>query len=67
MAAVRASAGGFDASNSGWLCRPRFWFWEQFSIRGLIREVSNAGDLQINRPMGENSDDPEKLARTDPT
>ena len=53
MAAVRASAGGFDASNSGWLCRPRIWFWEYFQVRGLIREVSNAGDWQIDRPMGE--------------
>jgi hypothetical protein len=68
MVAVRASAGAFDLLKSrGRSLRLAMGF--EIVRRGLIRDLSNAGGLKRRPagPMGENSDDPEELARTDPT
>src|ERR1700733_2989279 len=68
MVAVRASAGGFDALK--WpAVSAGFWNFEKIESRGTFsREVSNASDVvpPSTGPWVKNSDDPEKLARTDP-
>src|SRR5581483_3159515 len=58
MVAGRASVAGCDAAFAGGAGSPAESFWN--FARGLIRDLERRMTI---RPEGENSDDPEKLAR----